>query len=83
VESSAAILILAVAMAVVAGVSIALTINDRSASARSRRQAETQRNLNAASVQLLRMLHDLDILLDDLKRRIVPERRLDRDRDDG
>lgn len=81
--SSAAIVILAAAMAAVAGVGIAITIIDRSASARSRRQAETQRNLNAASVQLLRMLHDLDILLDDLKRRILSERRLDRDRDDG
>ena len=68
-----AVVLLVALLSMVVGGLVEYVVSEIGRSARDRRQADTQRQLNAASAALWRQVHELDVLLEDVLRRARSE----------
>ena len=71
---STSLVVLLLGLCVILGGLVEYVVCEHARSARDRRQADMQRHLNAASTALRRQVHELDVLIDDLRRRSRTER---------
>ena len=68
------VVLLLAGLCMVLGGLVAHTIDEHARAARDRRQADTQRHLNAATVQLARQVDELDVLIEQVRRLALPDR---------
>jgi hypothetical protein len=71
---STGLVVLLLGLCLVLGGLVEYVVCEHARSARDRRQADTQRHLNAASAALRRQVHELDVLIEDVRRRSRTER---------
>ena len=71
---STSLVVLLLGLCVILGGLVEYVVCEHARSGRDRRQAATQRHLNAASAALRRQIHELDVLIEDVRRRSQAER---------